>query len=1396
TIQVFIRIRPLIDRETSQERTAGVHSIRATDAKTIEVRTAESSIKCSYDAVFDHSFSQEQTDVSRYRPGLQKSSAGIIPRAIKDIFAAVVHKEAAQQSMVVYCSFAQIYNEQIFDLLRDSAMQTPLEVHEDRKNGIYVDGLSEYAVQSVNDCLTLLQCGEQHRAVRSTHMNQVSSRSHSVFQLLLEQRKTDGSREVDPAYVERLESELEQLREVVRLPRGTPGTSGSNNNNDSEEHDDSDLRARLVKTLSENADLKRQADAQQPSSSTRPPSAGGEKKSVVGWSSVLQRPSRSNQHHEAPGGPRPLTAHGRFDGTPRALLPLQDAPALATDSPDEREVPNEAIFNTQFTTAGRMFLTKAKKNRALQVDRRTKGFELGLAQQSVLIDPITARHYRVLLVDPDMQRREDLADGLEQFFEVLVAPSNERAFALLNMFKVDFVLLRASFGHDNSAASSPTLAFLRGLKDKFVHTPVSLTVPRMSGARTSDDEMHKLLERALNHGACGFFEDGVRVPALVERLGKLLHSLVVAQTELAQCQGIGSRAQNAVGDDVARPLQAIKKRGTAVNLVWRPATSKPDSVTYDQRRMMLELSLSQRKQCLLQRQALTEALDGPHSVLGVELSLSTSASTGLLGLASPAPSLRRSDSSSAPAPRSPGGGGFCPERRRLAKMIPPLPSQQEISKHIYAKPHEIQQKIQSHLYGQLHASKHDVIPQDPLLHHCVAIDPQSVSQAAPGGKRLLVAKAFLLFQEKRYDEALRQATRAIKMESNNLVKLAYLLRGTLFDICGQYARAEREFRTALTLDPELHQAHFNLSVSLLKLGNDSAALREISLALHGDPANAQYLRNRALIYRRMGNFALAQSEYAKLEPLPGAALARANALSPPAAGAFAKAASAAALVVESSADPPCKARSCVGDVEDGLFDRLFGKPTEDKLALVCPPKERSPEMVACVAARLQAVLVFQDFPAHVLRCVAELVEYEVVACGKRFLLAEDHPQSFYVVLSGKLSVRRKFGDFMSSVTTHHIDAGATFGCAGHAVSASTQLIADEITEVGILWPDAYDASVRSYFAEKNSEVFRFLQQFKALRHFSTSELGHLIGISEHKRFRKGETILEQNEVPKYLCILWKGSCQMYQDFEKPPLSSCRNDADAAGSDGDANSDADGTDSNGGRGVSGQQLTRRQSRAKARHARDAEAGGEGKTRVLPFHRFIAKPGWPLAFEAIDMRRSKSRKHAGGRRNALSGSSAGQVGIASQHLLNVVKAPAAAIPERLKGVDKHALIRTLVAPAIFGESAFRDQEHQRSQCSIVADCIVEMLLFDHLRLQEMDLAPEVVREMSESAPKCLDERQVVRRKAEKESWNEYKNLRLLEVSKSRWPEAKKHLRLLSNGCSIMLAGRPAAPRKEGG
>ena len=71
----------------------------------------------------------------------------------------------------VYCSFVQIYNEKLFDLLQDPKQKNPLAIREDKMQGIYVEGLSEYVVQNEYDCLRLLKRGERNRITRQTKMN-------------------------------------------------------------------------------------------------------------------------------------------------------------------------------------------------------------------------------------------------------------------------------------------------------------------------------------------------------------------------------------------------------------------------------------------------------------------------------------------------------------------------------------------------------------------------------------------------------------------------------------------------------------------------------------------------------------------------------------------------------------------------------------------------------------------------------------------------------------------------------------------------------------------------------------------------------------------------------------------------------------------------------------------------------------------------------------------------------------------------------------------------------------------------------------------------------------------------------------------------------------------------
>jgi centromeric protein E len=60
-------------------------------------------------------------------------------------------------------------------------------IHENPTDGIYIEGLNEMVVDDADQCLELMKKGERNRVVRQTSMNIKSSRSHTIFQLLIEE---------------------------------------------------------------------------------------------------------------------------------------------------------------------------------------------------------------------------------------------------------------------------------------------------------------------------------------------------------------------------------------------------------------------------------------------------------------------------------------------------------------------------------------------------------------------------------------------------------------------------------------------------------------------------------------------------------------------------------------------------------------------------------------------------------------------------------------------------------------------------------------------------------------------------------------------------------------------------------------------------------------------------------------------------------------------------------------------------------------------------------------------------------------------------------------------------------------------------------------------------------
>ncbi|XP_031256347.1 kinesin-like protein KIN-12C [Pistacia vera] len=120
--------------------------------------------------------------------GKLSEDCGITPRIFEYLFSRIRTEEENRRDerlkFSCKCSFLEIYNEQITDLLEPSS--TNLQLREDLKKGVYVENLTEYNVTTVNDVLDLLLEGAANRKMAATNMNSESSRSHSVFTCIIE----------------------------------------------------------------------------------------------------------------------------------------------------------------------------------------------------------------------------------------------------------------------------------------------------------------------------------------------------------------------------------------------------------------------------------------------------------------------------------------------------------------------------------------------------------------------------------------------------------------------------------------------------------------------------------------------------------------------------------------------------------------------------------------------------------------------------------------------------------------------------------------------------------------------------------------------------------------------------------------------------------------------------------------------------------------------------------------------------------------------------------------------------------------------------------------------------------------------------------------------------------
>lgn len=114
---------------------------------------------------------------------------GIIPRIVEQIFSSILRSDGSIE-FTVKVSYMEIYMERIRDLLVPQNDNLP--IHEDKQRGVYVKGLGEFYVGSVDEVYQVLERGGNSRAVAATNMNQESSRSHSIFVIEVAQKNVES----------------------------------------------------------------------------------------------------------------------------------------------------------------------------------------------------------------------------------------------------------------------------------------------------------------------------------------------------------------------------------------------------------------------------------------------------------------------------------------------------------------------------------------------------------------------------------------------------------------------------------------------------------------------------------------------------------------------------------------------------------------------------------------------------------------------------------------------------------------------------------------------------------------------------------------------------------------------------------------------------------------------------------------------------------------------------------------------------------------------------------------------------------------------------------------------------------------------------------------------------
>ncbi|XP_016964003.1 uncharacterized protein LOC108033872 isoform X1 [Drosophila biarmipes] len=163
---------------------------------------------------------------------------GVMVLAAKEIFHHIFSE--TKREFLLRVGYIEIYNEKIYDLLNKKNQD--LKIHE-AGNGIVKVNCEECIITSEDDLLRLLSVGNQGRTVGETKVNLRSSRSHAIFRIIIESRKSDSSDD---------DAVIQSVLNLVDLA----GSEHVDNSGPQDHINSNIILSKVIKSLSEHVDNK------------------------------------------------------------------------------------------------------------------------------------------------------------------------------------------------------------------------------------------------------------------------------------------------------------------------------------------------------------------------------------------------------------------------------------------------------------------------------------------------------------------------------------------------------------------------------------------------------------------------------------------------------------------------------------------------------------------------------------------------------------------------------------------------------------------------------------------------------------------------------------------------------------------------------------------------------------------------------------------------------------------------------------------------------------------------------------------------------------------------------------------------------------------------------------